>query len=154
MSQISATATTAGADAVSNCRYSWRSAYVEYSRQYLRAVESPALESQPVSGEVWADPHCAVAARAWPRGTVRGVCGANLGRFRRGGKKPPCECQHFGAPGVSEKPKLPDADEAPRQNVLGKSAQKLRCLKSHLALLVAMRVVLSAKGNALSIESQ
>ena len=37
---------------------------------------------------------------------------------------------------------MPDSNEAPRQNVLGKAAEELRRFQSHFLLLVAVRVVL------------
>ena len=55
---------------------------------------------------------------------------------------------------VGDESELPDADEASRQNVLDKTAQKLRRFQSHLLLLVAMRVIFPAEGDALSIKRE
>lgn len=45
----------------------------------LRAVERPAPRSQLAGGEIGANPHCAIAVRALPGGTVGGISGAGLG---------------------------------------------------------------------------
>jgi hypothetical protein len=55
---------------------------------------------------------------------------------------------------IGQVSKLPDADETAGQNVLGEAAEELVRRKCHLPLLVAMSVVLPAKGHALAIESQ
>ena len=53
---------------------------------------------------------------------------------------------HAGGPtGVREKPRLPDPDEAARQNVLDEAAQKLHRGERHRAALVAVGVVLPRK---------
>ena len=45
-----------------------------------------------------------------------------------------------GPPGISKESEVPDANEASRQNVLGKPAQKFRRGNGHFAMLVAVRV--------------
>ena len=53
---------------------------------------------------------------------------------------------------IGEIAKLPDADEATRQDVLDEAPQKLHRGQRHRAPLVAVRVVLPAEGDALAIE--
>ena len=78
----------------------------------------------------------------------------SFGRLRRCGEELSGERQQGGPSGVREESELPDADEAPRQNVLGKAAEELRRFQSHLPLLVAMRVVFPAEGDVLSVKSE
>ena len=52
--------------------------------------------------------------------------GQASGRLRRCGEKLSGERQQGGPSGVREESELPDADEASRQNVLGKAAEELR----------------------------
>ena len=49
---------------------------------------------------------------------------------------------------------LPNPDEAPRQNVLSKAAQKFRGFLGHLLPLITMRVIFPAEGHALSIKRE
>ena len=105
-------------------------------------------------GEVVSDAHFAIAVRALPSGTLGRVGRTSSGRLRRCGEKLSGEHQQCEPTGVGEKSELPDSDEAPRQDVLGKAAEELRRLQSHLLLLVAMCVVFPAEGDLLSIKSE
>jgi hypothetical protein len=62
--------------------------------------------------------------------------------------------QQAGASRVRKKSELPDANEASRQNVERKPAQKLARRQRHLTLFVAVSIVFPAKGNVLTVECQ
>jgi hypothetical protein len=105
-------------------------------------------------GEIGSDPHFTITVRALPNGTLGSASRTSFGRLRRCGKKLSSERQQGGPSGVCEESELPDPDEASRQNVLDKAAQKLRRFQSHLLLLVAMRVIFPAEGDVFSIKRE
>jgi hypothetical protein len=107
-----------------------------------------------MGGKIWPDPHFAIAKRTPPCGTPDSICWASLWYLRSGSEKLSGNCQKYGSPGIREESELPDANEAARQNVLGKAAQKLRRFQGHLALLVAMCVVFPPEGDLPSVENQ
>ena len=106
-----------------------------------------------------ADDHRRAASRTGPR---RGGVGRwSSARSRRGsvrrrrcGEQGPREGHARGATGVGEKSRLPDADEAARQDVLDEAAQKLHGGERHRAALVAVGVVLPRKGDVVAIEGE
>ena len=55
---------------------------------------------------------------------------------------------------VSQKPKLPDANEAARKYMLDEAPQELVGTQRHLPLLVAVRVIFPAEGDLVSVESE
>ena len=57
-----------------------------------------------------------------------------------------------GPTGVREKARLPNADEAARQNVLDEATQKLHRRQGHRARLILVCVVLPLKGDAFAVE--
>ena len=57
-----------------------------------------------------------------------------------------------GPTGVREKARLPNADEAARQNVLDEATQKLHRRQRHRARLIVVRVVLPLEGDAFAVE--
>ena len=120
----------------------------------LRTVEKPAPDGKPASREVWPDAHVGVAVGALPGCALGGAGRAGVGGLRRCGEKLPSERQEGGSPGVCEEPELPDADEAPWQNMLSEAAEELRRFQSHLLMFVSMRVIFPAESDALSIEGQ
>ena len=66
----------------------------------------------------------------------------------------PTEGDGLGSTPVRKEPKVADADEPSRKYMQQEPPQELMCGKSHLPLLVAMRVVLPPEGDLLSIEAQ
>jgi hypothetical protein len=66
----------------------------------------------------------------------------------------PAECDQLGSVPVSKEAEVPDADEARRQYMQEKAAQELIGRKSHLSLLVAVRIILPAELDLLAIEAQ
>ena len=70
----------------------------------------------------------------------------------RRGEKRPREGDARRPTGVREKARLPNADEAARQDVLDEAAQKLHRGERHRARLIAVRVVLPLEGDALAVE--
>ncbi len=83
-----------------------------------------------------------VAAVIVARVDVGGVTGA--GRASQG--------DSCGATGVREKPRLPDAHETTRQDVLDEAAEKLHGGERHHAALIAMGVVLPPEGDVIPVE--
>ena len=69
-----------------------------------------------------------------------------------GREQAPGEREARGATGAGEIAKLPNADEATRQHVLDEAPEKLHRGERHRAPLIAVRVVLPAKGHALAVE--
>ena len=63
-------------------------------------------------------------------------------------------CSILGTPRAGQEPKESDADETARQGVQQEPAQKLVGGNGHLALLVAVRVVLPAEGDRLAIKGE
>ena len=59
-----------------------------------------------------------------------------------------------GPTGVREKPRLPNADEAARQDVLDEAAQKLHRGQRHRAPLIVVGVVLPLKGDVVTVEGE
>ena len=73
---------------------------------------------------------------------------------RRCGEQRPREGHARGPTGVREKARLPNADEAARQDVLDEAAEKLHRGERHRAPLVAVGVVLPLKRDAVAIEGE
>ena len=56
--------------------------------------------------------------------------------------------------GVRQKPRLPDAHEAARQDVLDEATEKLHRRERHGAVLVAVGIVLPLEGDVVAIERE
>ena len=59
-----------------------------------------------------------------------------------------------GPTGVRQKPRLPDAHEAARQDVLDEATEKLHGRQRHRATLVAVGVVLPLEGDVVAVEGE
>ena len=76
------------------------------------------------------------------------------GAARRGAEQRAREREARGATRVGEKARLPNADEATRQDVLHEAPEKLHRGQRHRAPLIAVGVVLPLKGHVLAIEGE
>jgi hypothetical protein len=57
-----------------------------------------------------------------------------------------------GSTGVGQKARLPDAHEAPRQDVLDEAAEKFHGRERYRAALIAMGIVLPVEGDVVAVE--
>src|SRR5688572_14071442 len=70
------------------------------------------------------------------------------------GEQLPGAGKQSGSTAIGEKAEVTNADEAPRQHVLNEPPQELLGRQRHLALFLAVRIILPAKGDTLAVESQ
>ena len=120
----------------------------------LRAVEASAQGGELPGGQIRADTHFTVTPGATPNSRGFILRQTDAGWFRVGVEESAGERQTYRAPRVRQVSELADANEPSWQNVLGEPAQELMRGNSHLALLVAMRVVFPAEGDILAVEGE
>jgi hypothetical protein len=70
------------------------------------------------------------------------------------GKLKASECEQSGSVSTGEIAEVADADKAPGQHMLAKTAQELGSGESHDALLIAVSIVFPSKAHAVTIEAE
>src|SRR4030095_9660757 len=89
-----------------------------------------------------ADDHRRAASRTVPRGRGHG----SLHMHRGPSEQAPSEREARGATSVGQEAKLPNADKAPRQDVLDEAPKKLHRGECHRPPVMAVRAILTSKG--------